>query len=341
MSIRISIIVPTYNASKYIERCMYSVLDQCKEFANQIEIIIVNDGSTDNTESLVKEIISCNPTQNISLISIENGGLANARNIGLNRANGEYFINLDADDFLQNGIIEKLLNAIKIHQPYCCFFGFQDYDENRHSIVEKYDARFNYVKDIISGEQAFCYKAAKYIWICQGSACYRRTILEKNNIYNIKGVNQGEDFLFIMSFLACSSKVISIPIIGVNISFRADSMMHESFNESHLQVFDAISILYMRISELNAQIDKEELLEWIDVEFELERMAVAKKIIMSYCDDKNIMKKKLILIPPYKHYNINKLSFPKRIESWIFNHNLTIYYALTRVFKYFKGMRSR
>lgn len=333
----ISIVIPAYNASRYIERCLYSILNQMEGYVEQIETIVVNDGSTDDTESIVKKIIELNPTYNINLITIVNGGLANARNVGLKSAKGEYFINLDVDDFLQIGIVKALVCKLTDVKPDCCFYGFQDFDEISGNTLGKYDLRFHYCDNPINGEDAFIKKVSKYIWICQGSACYRRKLLIDNDLFNIPGINQGEDFLFIMSFLACSSKVTSLPQIGVNISCRSDSMMHSSFNNSYLQVFSAIDELRKRIVSLDIDINKDELLEWVNIEYELERLAVTKKIILANISFGSIKSKYFELIPPKRKFKKSKLSNLKRIESWIMNHSLLVYCIATRLYLCVRG----
>lgn len=330
----ISIVIPSYNASKYIHRCLYSILDQIDEINEKIEVVVVNDGSTDDTEAIVQTIIKSNIKHNVNLISIKNGGLANARNVGIDMAKGQYFINLDADDFFQIGILEALIAEIEHSKPDCCFYGFQDFEEDSGNVCGKYEERFNYINKAIDGETAFIKKMSKHIWICQGSACYRKNIFIDNNLYNIPGINQGEDFLFILSFLACCSKVTSIPIIGVNISYRSDSMMHARFNDSHLQVFDAIDELHNRIAEIHNEVNKSELLEWINIAYENERMAVTKKIIMAefgrgYRNIKNIYIEK---IPAKREFKADKMSKAKRIESWILNHSLLAYCFVTKIY---------
>ena len=162
MDIMISIIIPAYNASKYIERCIESIVSQGMPNLKFIEIIIVNDGSIDETEVIVNHIIQKNPDVNIKIISIPNGGLANARNIGIREAKGNYFINLDSDDFLEQGIIQKLLDVIKNDESIdCCFYGFQDYIEETGITDGEYYKHFKYLDTFINGEQAFIAKISK------------------------------------------------------------------------------------------------------------------------------------------------------------------------------------
>lgn len=107
----ISIIIPAYNAELYISHSLESCLEQT--YSN-IEIIVINDGSDDNTENIVNDYVS--NYSNIKLISIENSGVSTARNIGINSSSGEYLMFLDADDILCPWAVEHLLDIILIEK---------------------------------------------------------------------------------------------------------------------------------------------------------------------------------------------------------------------------------
>ncbi len=91
----VSIIVPVYNVEKYIEKCILSIINQT--YTN-LEIIIVNDGSLDHSENIIKEYIS--KDNRIKYIKRENGGLGAARNTGIENATGKYIAFVDSDDWI-------------------------------------------------------------------------------------------------------------------------------------------------------------------------------------------------------------------------------------------------
>ena len=103
MNDKISIIVPIYNVEYYIEDCVKSILGQ--SYRN-LEIIFVNDGSTDNSIDILKDLISND--HRCSIVSQKNGGLSSARNKGLSVSTGEYVTFIDSDDFLKESYIEEL-----------------------------------------------------------------------------------------------------------------------------------------------------------------------------------------------------------------------------------------
>ncbi|HCK31250.1 glycosyltransferase family 2 protein [Acinetobacter ursingii] len=114
---RISLIIPVYNVEKYIIQCLESVVPQLSEY---IEVILVNDGSPDNSMSLVNEYIDkIDPKiqKQIKIINQKNKGLSGARNTGIDHAEGEYIAFLDSDDILYNGYFDALLNIINEFSP--------------------------------------------------------------------------------------------------------------------------------------------------------------------------------------------------------------------------------
>ncbi|MGM9850499.1 MAG: glycosyltransferase family 2 protein [Bacilli bacterium] len=102
----ITIIVNAYNEEKHIKKCVDSILNQTYK---NIEILIINDGSTDNTLNIIKKY----KDKRIRVISTENKGLSLSRNVGLDNSNGKYIYFLDADDFIEKDTIEYLYNLIK------------------------------------------------------------------------------------------------------------------------------------------------------------------------------------------------------------------------------------
>ena len=104
----ISVIIPAYNAQDFIQKALDSVLAQSY---SHYEVLIVNDGSTDNTEALVKTYHD----PRVKLISQSNGGLSNARNTGIKNAKGNYLAFLDADDYWIAEKLEKQIEILRRH----------------------------------------------------------------------------------------------------------------------------------------------------------------------------------------------------------------------------------
>lgn len=112
---KVSVIVPIYNVEKYLEKCINSLLSQTLE---DIQIILVNDGSKDNSGNIAKEYEKNNKNR-IIYVEKENGGLSDARNYGLKYATGDFIAFLDSDDYIEKNAYEKMYNkAIEENADY-------------------------------------------------------------------------------------------------------------------------------------------------------------------------------------------------------------------------------
>lgn len=126
---QISIIIPVYNVEMYLEECINSVLQQTY---NNLEIILVDDGSTDNSGKICDEYFKLD--SRIKVIHKKNEGLGLSRNVGLKHVSGEYVTFLDSDDYLDSSTIENLFNKIQMYHVDLCKSGFKRIDNN-HKII--------------------------------------------------------------------------------------------------------------------------------------------------------------------------------------------------------------
>lgn len=114
----ISLIIPLYNVEKYIEECLNSIIEQINE---KIEVIIINDGSKDDSvlivENILKKIDDIVIRDNFKILHQSNQGQSVARNIGLEIARGQYIAFLDSDDLLENNYFHKLIPILQQYQP--------------------------------------------------------------------------------------------------------------------------------------------------------------------------------------------------------------------------------
>lgn len=113
--IRVSFVVPIYNVELYLRECIDSILKQTYQ---EIEIILVDDGSTDNSSKICDEYLSID--DRITVIHKPNSGLSDARNLGVNTAKGDYIMFVDSDDFLADeSVVERLIRELDIpDEPY-------------------------------------------------------------------------------------------------------------------------------------------------------------------------------------------------------------------------------
>lgn len=127
----ISVIIPVYNGEKYLSECLDSVLNQTYQ---NLEIIIVNDGSNDNTKSIVEEYVK-RDNRIMLLNNDESRGVAEARNIGIKTANGNYVAFVDADDVVSNDYVEKLFTKMDEEVDVVCS-GYYEVQNDVNNILK-------------------------------------------------------------------------------------------------------------------------------------------------------------------------------------------------------------
>lgn len=126
---KISVIVPVYNVEKYIEKCIRSIMEQILE---EIEIIVVNDGSTDNSYEIIKEYLKID--NRIKLVNKKNGGLSSTRNIGINYSKGEDITFVDEDDYIDKEMYNEILNIMIRGDSDMCVCNFKKIYSNKIKI---------------------------------------------------------------------------------------------------------------------------------------------------------------------------------------------------------------
>lgn len=202
---KISVIVPVYNNEKYIAKCIDSVLIQkMKDY----EIIIVNDGSTDNSELEIEKYVSKYPDI-IKYYKKENGGVSDTRNYGISKSSGDYFCFIDADDYIDEELFEKLekyvyknIDIIK----YKCVRVNKEYKE-----MERVNGP---VFECHDGEEAFNLLFPEDVLI--DTPClylFKRDYFVKNNFVFPKG-KYHEDWAVIPYSIICAASVVSTDIFG-------------------------------------------------------------------------------------------------------------------------------
>ena len=123
---KVSIIVPVYNVENYLAKCLNSLIVQSYE---NIEILVVNDGSTDESEVIIKDFVSRFP-QKVKSFNKNNGGLSDARNFGINIASGDYFGFVDSDDYVSATMFEEMLTLAQKHNAEMVICNIQKVDED-------------------------------------------------------------------------------------------------------------------------------------------------------------------------------------------------------------------
>ncbi|MEK8215865.1 glycosyltransferase family 2 protein [Paenibacillus sp. FSL L8-0463] len=230
--ILLSIVIPTYNLGNLIKGTLDSLV---KQSVKNFEVVIIDDGSTDKTVNFVEEYKS---DLNLKIISQENSGVSFARNRGIEEASGEYILFLDGDDYVSEKLVERI-NSNKDHlaDVICWEFNLVD---GEHRVLEKYSEKFKKVPEVMTGSAVLNNILVQHsLWICTGSAAYRKDLLLENNILYTLGCANGEDQEFTFKILSLSSKVFFIHEVLFYYVVRKGSLSN-SYNINRFDVINAI-----------------------------------------------------------------------------------------------------
>ena len=201
----ISVIMPAFNSAKFIERTLITVLAQT---ASNFEIIVVDDGSTDNTSEVVEQIFNASQRKDIQtrLLKKEHAGVSAARNHGLENAQGEYVMFFDSDDLMNRDCLEKFMQAVKGTNYDSVVCGI-DFAHESGAIKYRYTDKFKYFKESLSGQQVTEMFLTGEIYVCVENIIYKRDLLHSNDLNYTIGSAWGEDMEFIAKALFLSGRV--------------------------------------------------------------------------------------------------------------------------------------
>lgn len=251
----ISVIVPMYNAANCISRCLESLLGQTVFY--ELEIILVNDGSTDSTRSIIQKMVS--KYENIKIIDVENGGVSHARNIGISNANGEYISFVDADDYLDLDYYEILLREISQgYDMVCC--GFLAEYETGNAVT-----KVTSIKEELTNDQAMYnfllgHKIDPNVW----NKLFRKELIE-NTWFDVN-YKIAEDKYFIFQLLKKPCRVLILPVAKYHYYICDESVTRDAFSEKKFHALQVVTNIANEVSEVYPQYTELAYSAKVDVE---------------------------------------------------------------------------
>lgn len=218
----VSVIVPVYNVEKYVEECLESIKNQT--YSN-IEVLMVNDGSTDKSPEICKEYEK--QDKRFKLFNKKNGGLSDARNYGLDRIKGEYVCFVDGDDTIGCEFVEKMADALWKNSECsiaCCRYArFQNLDEISKETIEEYkvfDSREYLIDTLYQHDQTL-----NTVSVC--------TKMFKSSIFEEFRFPEGvlyEDLASVGDIMKCGEKIILVDSVQYCYRATPDSITTGKFN---------------------------------------------------------------------------------------------------------------
>ena len=233
-SIKVSVIVPVYNVEAYLERCLDSLVKQTLE---EMEIIVVNDGTKDNSQAIIDRYAAAYPQKVISLIK-ENGGLSDARNYGIPYAHGEYIGFVDSDDYLNVTMYQKLYDRAAETDSDIVVCGYYGIDENTET--RRFFQRGSTLEFGVSLHEnpKLLYTNAPYAW----NKIYRRALFERTGIRFPKGKIY-EDIATIYPLMLHANRISKVNEPLYYYILKREGAITATFSENILQMYDSLAIM--------------------------------------------------------------------------------------------------
>lgn len=237
---KVSIIIPVYNAEKYLGKCLESLLSQTLQ---EMEIICVDDGSSDGSPEILKRFQERDGR--VRILTQENQYAGAARNNGMKEAQGEYLLFLDADDFFENTLLEKVYNQGKKMEADIVLFGAKQYND-KTGIVSP--ASWYFKRDALPRENPFSGKTENtdvfaIVTPAPWTKLFRREFVEKQGL-SFQGLQNSNDVYFVLTALALAEKITYVDEelvfyrVGMKGSLQGSKSLHpDCFIEAYAGVY--------------------------------------------------------------------------------------------------------
>ena len=216
----VSIIIPAYNCERYIQQCLDSLIQQEEQ---NLEIIVVNDGSEDGTADILN-YYSKNEDR-LKVLNVKNGGPSRARNIGLDNANGDWVLFVDADDWVDTDILSSLdlnQNAADI-----IFFGFKRcYEDTRIVECIPESVGCECTADAVNRQLLSLFNSKAAFFGFTVNKIYKRSIIEQHHLRFREGLNVREDEAFILNYCLYITSVKTMAFAPYNYRMLQNSLSH-------------------------------------------------------------------------------------------------------------------
>lgn len=239
---KVSVIVPVYNGERYIASALEGLIRQT--IANELEIIVINDGSSDDSQTILEHYSSL--YNNISVFTTENFGAAHARNIGLQAATGDYIGFVDCDDQVDITMFEKL-HSLAVREDAdiatCGYFRIDGGDEQRRDYVQRPCFGYNLIQ-----APSLLRRNVPYIW----NKVFKRSFLHENGFCFDEDLGIYEDLLFTYKAFLKANKVVRVSETLYTYAFTREGSLTSEFSEKRMQLFPAFERLICYYKEHNA-----------------------------------------------------------------------------------------
>ena len=241
----LTVVIPVYNVEKYLNRCIESILLQ--EWKNY-DILLVDDGSTDNSPQICDDYVKAYDF--ISVIHKKNGGLSDARNVGIEAAKGEYLCFVDSDDYIQSTMLEHLVKAVDSAGVNLAITNLKTVDEHGNRVFRVEQSPI--MDGIFPAEELLpkLYQEMGWYYIVAWNKLYHRSLFEKLR-FPVGKIHEDEyivaDVMWKAQKIACISSEEYIYTYQ-----RKGSIMNEQQTQSHCDWLEALCLRFQFCSAIES-----------------------------------------------------------------------------------------
>lgn len=205
----LSIIIPVYNKGKYLAKCLTSIIDQNYK---GLEVIVINDGSTDNSEKIAQEYQTID--QRIKVYTFTNSGVSAARNRGIAIAQGQFILFIDADDWIEPDYLQRIMHHTEQENADIYIWGItKETETEQYSLTSSFNGvltQEEFLKAFVKEQ----YETRRGLYGYISNKLLRRKIIQKNNICFNPTIKQLEDYDFFLSYYDHAQTVCLFPETG-------------------------------------------------------------------------------------------------------------------------------
>lgn len=230
---KVSVVIPVYNSEKYIKKCLDSVLNQTLQ---DFEVICINDGSKDDSLRILQEYTKKDPR--IIIIDKKNEGQGIAKNLGIDKASGQYLLCLDSDDWLEKQALELAYTKIKENNSDILFFDAYRYVEKAN---KKYLLKYTEIYKNFKERNFSPFDAGKTLFLTNGLTfkMYNLDFIKKENI-KFSECKFIEDATFYIKAMLCAENIICLakPLYNYRIQEKSSTTNYKEYFECIPKVFN-------------------------------------------------------------------------------------------------------
>lgn len=290
---KLSIVVPVYNVGSLVKKCIESLINQS---LSDIEIIIINDGSTDNSLNFIEKYLT-NPK--IKYYYQNNQGLGAARNVGIEQSTGEFITFVDSDDWVDLDLYKVMIDKLENDESDIAICGVKNEYNNFWCSEERYSYKFcntlsSYTAlNILSRCENNNYMISPVVW----NKVYKKSIIMDNNIRFLKN-SYWEDDVFSFQIFMWAKKFSIVPDIYYHYFYRQNSITND-FSKKH------IDDIVVSFKELYLYVEKNKL-ENPDAKLMVNSYfdrAISSMLRMLFCNEPSVKKQKDYIIYFYEKFS--------------------------------------